>query len=121
MALRQAARNSGVEKRRLEHAADLVLAVDDSNIAPGKFTVVFSSIAPEILQQPVRLRLLIGKTHCSDRERRVVGGPLRAAIGKECCVQRDELARGVEEDPWTTMDVFQPPDRNRVEFVAQLL
>src|SRR5690242_6088002 len=121
VALCETARNSRIQKRRFEDTADLVLAVENADVAPLEPAVVLGSIPAQILEQPVRLSFFVGKGDCGYRKRRVAGGALWGAVVEQRRVQRDELARGIEHTAWTTVVVLELDHGGGSEIITESL
>src|SRR4051812_15955519 len=108
--LSEAARNPGVEKGGLQSAANLVRAVQHSDTTPRYAIRVCPVIASQIVEEPTDLGLVVNEAHRRQRKCGLVSGALWRALGKDRCVQRDELARKIEHRARTTMILLKVND-----------
>src|SRR4051812_29860347 len=70
LALSEPTRNSGVEERSLESGADFVLSIKQRDVSPRQLAIVRGAVAAQIVDDPVRFGLIVGKRESRHRERR---------------------------------------------------
>ena len=92
-ALRQAAGDARIKKGRFETAADFVGAIKESYVTPAKGAVAAGAIASQVVHDPRRFGVIVGKSQCLDGKRRAAHGLLWLSIGEDCLIERDQLPR----------------------------
>ncbi len=93
--MRQAARDARVEERRLELVADLVLPVEQSDLAQTEG--VFAAVADDVAHEPRDLLIFRVEVKHVDAERRRPIGLRYLAVLEDRRVELDEPAGEIED------------------------
>ena len=115
----EAAGNSRVEKRRLEHLPDFVRAVEQGDVAP--IVSERLPIARQVRHQPRGLLVVVVERSDVDREGRQAIGLRLDSLHDGRRVERDEAASQLEDVARTAVILLEADRRRQLEVIEESL